>query len=140
MSLFSRPTTVDDNGTRITGTIHNHVWWENIWDRIDNLIAGIFGVTGARTLGTAYLASNDGILLIKCEVAGGGTDTALVRINTDGSNPPTTRVASVTVDAGNGIAEQSVSVPIKNGNYYKATIVASSGSPTVTATFYPFGA
>lgn len=101
--------------------------------------SSVFAAGVSKTLGTNYQAQSDGLLVIKAEAAS-VTDTALLRIYTDATATPTTRIGSVSIDANFGIDEQSGCFLIRKSDYYRADTAASSGSPTLTATFYPIGA
>lgn len=103
-----------------------------------------FGTTSnfswaAKSANTVYQAASDGFVVVSSSNL--ATNFAIHTIYSDASNPPTT-VRAINGGVTNGNATglwQSVTVPIKKGDYWKADNTGSSGSPTVYLWWVPLG-
>ena len=83
------------------------------------------GTRAAKSADTAYLAEADGT--IEASLEANGSVTMTVSIKVDGSNPPTTEVAStvLAVASGNNIF---TSARVKKGEYYKVDTTSENSS------------
>lgn len=99
--------------------------------------SGTGGIQSAvsKALDTVWQAASDGILVLDVDLGAGGA--ANYTIFSDGSNPPVTQVGSLDVSL-SPHPNDTISVPIKNGAFYKVKTNASSGVVTASALFYPF--
>ena len=89
----------------------------------------------SRSIGTAYLASTDGFVVARNVASANDTDYGII-IYSDSSNPPTTIIArylsgvsnTISVDTG---SNQTITSPIKIGDYYKVAMTNNGGTSTV---------
>ena len=94
-------------------------------------VGSLIGEGAARVVTTIYEAETDGILVV---LANGQNDTI---VYSDSDPTPDTIVGRVKDDgAGSSGNISTLTVPIKNGNYYQITATTS----ITGATFYPLGA
>ena len=73
-----------------------------------------------------YLAGYDGFLIANCSKSTFGGSSILVY--SDNSTTPTTLVGKQNVDAASGVADSSVTVAIKKGNYYRYEIAGGTST------------
>lgn len=82
-------------------------------------------------------ANTDGFLICINRMTVGSNGRSRVDIYTDSSNPPTNiRGTAYTSEAAVDFPQGTVTIPVKKGEYFKATHVAISGTITTTSRIY----
>ena len=97
--------------------------------------ATLFGAWASKSTGTDYLAATDGIVTAySANVT--GAETVLTGLTDANATPTTTRCVSRVNVAAGASQQQSISMPVRKGDYYKVTV---SGT-TATMFWLPVGA
>lgn len=86
--------------------------------------------SSALTIDTVYQAPQDGFVVVYI-TAPAGANSLRIDGRTDGNNPPTTiRTAAFVGVEGTNAAESGLCMPVKEGDYWKITTLATVGAPT----------
>ncbi len=100
----------------------------------------LLGTWEGKTLGTVYQADTDGLVVAKVYVSPG--DRCSIRGSTDSANPPTTEVVTAAIQdvtSASIVSDNSFTMPVKNGDYWRVTVLNGAGdcSDTVNVRWIP---
>jgi len=106
----------------------------------DNYYALSLGDWVAKSVGTTYQASTDGIVTLSATCVADGGDTVSYQGYTDSAVAPTTLRASDTAGKSHDYQYAGFAFPVKKADYYKitaTTLVGNGGGITVAMFFIP---
>lgn len=111
------PTTL----TTLAASVNNYVLVTHsatgapTWMAVSPLVSGVVGAVSSLSNNTVYQAATDGFVTAYDTVGTGGST---VEGFSDGSNPPTTKIARSAGPTGTTLG---IMMPVKKGNYWKVT-------------------
>ena len=128
----ARVTTILDEDTMSSDSATALATQQSIKAYVDAQIASVsslsFGAWASATVGASTMAAADSIIVIAVDIltGGGWNSSDIVTVKTDAANPPTVIRGKVRFkdDAGPG-AGATITVPVKNGDYYLIEDVGS---------------